>query len=59
MERFVEAFRRSLKVIADKSKVMMLGVVGLECEILVDGAPLKQVSEFKYLGCFERIGYKC
>ena len=24
----------------------------LKCKIHVDGAQLKQVSEFKYLGCF-------
>ena len=44
--------RRGLKFNASKSKVMVLnGEEGLECEIRVDGIRLKQVSEFKYLGC--------
>ena len=43
---------RGLKVIAAKSKVMVLGVdEGLECEVCVNGIHLKHVSEFKYLGC--------
>ena len=45
--------RKSFKINADKSKVMVLGgEEGLECEICVDGARLEQVSEFKYLGVF-------
>ena len=48
--RFVE--ERGLKVNPDKSKVIVLGVEeGLGCEVHVDGAQLKQVSEFKYFGC--------
>ena len=40
--------RRSLKVTA----VMVLnGEEGLECKIYINRIPLKQVSEFKYLGC--------
>ena len=52
--RFVEVCRRkSLKVNADKSKVIMLnGEEGLECEICVDGIRLEDVSERKYIGCF-------
>ena len=43
---------RSLKINADKSKLMVLGgEEGLEYEIHVDGVPLEQVSEFKYMGC--------
>ena len=52
-ERFAELCRRrGLKVSADKSKVMVLdGEEGFECEIIVDGVRLEQVSELKYLGC--------
>ena len=40
--------RRSLKVNADKSKVIVLGVEeGLECEIRVDEVRLEKVSEKK------------
>ena len=52
VEVFVELCRRGLKVSVDKSKVMVLsGEEGLESEIQVDGARLKQVLELKYLGC--------
>ena len=45
--RFVEVSRRSLKVNAGKSKVMVLGgEEGLEYEVCVE-----HVSEFIYLGC--------
>ena len=43
--------RRRLKVNAGKSKVMVNGEEGLECEVLVDRVRLEHVSEFKYLGC--------
>ena len=44
--------RRGLKVIAGKSKVMLLnGEEGLECEIHIGGIRLEHVLEFKYLGC--------
>ena len=44
--------RRSLKINAGKSKVIVLGgEEGLECEVYVDGIRLEHVSEFKYLGC--------
>ena len=44
--------RRGLQIIADNSKVMMLGgEEGLKSEICMDGACLEQVSEFKYFGC--------
>ena len=44
--------RRGLKVIAGKSKVMVLnGEEGLKCEVHVDGVRLEYVWEFKYLGC--------
>ena len=43
--------RISLKVNADKSKVMVLdGKEGLECEVYVVGVWLEQVLEFKFLG---------
>ena len=43
--------RRSLKVNADKSKVMVLNEEEeLECEVYTDGFCLVHVSEFKYLG---------
>ena len=57
--RFAEVCRRrGLKVIAGKSKVMVLGgEEGFECEVCVDGIRLEDVWKFKYLMCFERIGY--
>ena len=50
---FAEVCRkRGLKVIAGKSKVMVLNrEEGLEREIHVDGIRLEHVSEFKYLEC--------
>ena len=47
--RFVKVcMRRGLKVIAGKSKVMVLvGEEGLECEFCVDGIRLEHVLEFK------------
>ena len=53
MGHFVEVCRREdWKINADKSKVMVLGEEeGLECEIHVAEAQLKQVSELKYLEC--------
>ena len=54
--RFVEVCRRVLKVNAVKSKVMVLnGEEGLECGVYVDETHFEHVSEFKCLGCFERI----
>ena len=49
---FVEICGRGgLKVNADKSKVMVLGVEeGLGCEIRADGERLEKLSQFKYLG---------
>ena len=48
---FVE-LRRSLKVNAGKSKVMVLGgEEGLECEISLKGIRLEYVLKIKYLGC--------
>ena len=51
--RFVEVGRRKgLKVNADTNKVMVLdGEEGSVCEVLVDGARVKHVSEFKCLRC--------
>ena len=50
--RFVEVYRRGLKVNGGKSKVMVLNVEdGLDCEVYVDGIRLEHVSEFKYLRC--------
>ena len=44
--------KKSLKVNAGKSKVMVLGgEKGLECEVCVNVVRLEHVSEFKYLGC--------
>ena len=44
--------RRGLKLNADKSKVIVLGVEeGLGCEIHGHGARLEQVSKLKYLEC--------
>ena len=44
---FVEVCRRgSLKANACKSKVMVLGEEGLECEVCIDGIRLENVSEF-------------
>ena len=50
---FVEVCRRrGLKVNEDKSKVMVMNEEeGLEFEIHIDRIHLKQISEFKYLGC--------
>ena len=49
----------TLKVNVSKRKVMGLGgEEGLECEVCVDEEQLEPVSEFKYLGCFERIRYR-
>ena len=48
-----------LKVNTGKRKMMVLnGEEGLECEFHIDGIHLDEVSEFKYLGCFERIRYR-
>ena len=49
MECFAEVCkRRSLKVNAGKSKVVVLGEEGgLECEVYVDVIRLEHVSEFK------------
>ena len=54
MGRFVEECRRrSLQVIADKSKVMMMNEEeGLEYEVFLDGTRLEHASKFKYLMCF-------
>ena len=51
--RFAEVCRRrSLKINASKSKVILLGrEEGLECEVCVDGICLEHVSEFEYVGC--------
>ena len=47
---FVEVYRKSLKVNAGNSKMMVLGgKEGLECEVCIDGIQLKHISEFKYL----------
>ena len=44
--------KRGLKVNADRSKVMVFGrEEGSECKVLVYRTRLKQVLEFKYLGC--------
>ena len=44
--------RRGLKVIAGKSKVIVLdGEEGLEFEVCVDWMRLDHVSECKYFGC--------
>ena len=52
VRRFAVVCRRGLKVNAGKSKVIVLGgEEGLECEVCIDGLCLKDVSEFKYLGC--------
>ena len=53
VERFVGVCRRKfLKINTGKSKVMVLcGEEGLECEVYVDGIPLENVSELKYLTC--------
>ena len=53
MERFVEVCRRrGLKCRKEEGDGVKWGG-GLRCGIRVDGARLEQVSEFKYLGCFE------
>ena len=47
---FVEVCRRrGMKVIGEER---------LACEVHVDGICLEYISEFKYLGCFERIRYR-
>ena len=53
MRHFVRVCRRrSLKVNAGKSKVMILiGEEGLGCEVYVDGIHLQHFLEFIYLGC--------
>ena len=49
--QFVEVCRRGLKVIAGKSKVMVLNrEKGLEYEVYIFGIRLNHVSEFIYLG---------
>ena len=50
---FVEVCRRrGLKVNVAKSRVVVLdGEEALEYKFCVDGKPLEDVSEFKYLGC--------
>jgi hypothetical protein len=55
LRRLVERFgkvckRRGLKVNVDKSKVLVVNGVNAQCQILLDGEQLEQVSEFKYLG---------
>ena len=52
MGHFAEVSRRrGLKVIAGKTKVMVLGgEEGLECEVCIDRICFEHVSEFKYLG---------
>ena len=48
---FFEVCRRSLKVNAGKSKVMVLnGEEALECEIYKDNMQLEHMLELKYLG---------
>ena len=47
-----ECTRRCLKIIAGKSKVMVLGgKERLGCEVCIDEKHLEHVSEFKYLRC--------
>ena len=55
LSRLVEGFgrvckKRGLKVNVDKSKVLVVNGVNTQCQILLDGEHLEQVSEFKYLG---------
>src|SRR5678816_971874 len=50
VERFVSVCkRRGLKVNVDKSKVMVVSEDSPQCEVMLDGEQLEQVSEFKYL----------
>src|SRR5678816_4589043 len=42
--------RRGLKVNIDKSKVTVVSEDSPQCEVMLDGEQLEQVSEFKYLG---------
>src|SRR5678815_5124408 len=42
--------RRGSKVNVNKSKVMVVSEDSPQCEVMLDGEQLKQVSEFKYLG---------
>src|SRR5678815_5285247 len=42
--------RRGLKVNVDKSKVMVVSEGSPQCEVMLNGEQLEQVSEFKYLG---------
>src|SRR5678815_2962777 len=42
--------RRVLKINVDKSKVMVVSEDSPQCEVMLDGEQLEQVSEFKYLG---------
>src|SRR5678816_3326092 len=55
LRRLVERFgrvckRRGLKVNVDKSKVMVVSEDSPQCEVILDGEQLEQVSKFKYLG---------
>src|SRR5678816_4114129 len=51
VERFGTVCKtRGLKVNVDKSKVMVVSEDTLQCEVMLDGEQLGQVSEFKYLG---------
>ena len=52
--------RRNLKVMADKSKLMVLGgKEGSVCEVFVDGTQLEHISELKYFRyvCVAQIMY--
>src|SRR5678815_731101 len=42
--------KRGLKVNVDKSKVMVVSGDSPQCEVMLDGEQLEQVSEFDYLG---------
>ena len=55
LRKLVERFgrvckRRGLTVNTDKSKVMVMSDEHMQCQIMLDGEQLEQVSEFKYLG---------
>ena len=51
VERFGTVWkRRGLKVNVDKSNVMVVSEDSPQCEVMLDGEQLEQVSEFKYLG---------
>src|SRR5678815_3688058 len=55
LRRLVKRFgrvckRKGLKVNVDKSKVMVVSEDSPQCEAMLDGEQLEQVSEFKYLG---------